>query len=77
MMSFGIGAGIPLVFIALASGKILDKSAIAKRAGQVKKVLASFILLIGVSMLLGYDKALEAYLLSMTPDWLIELTTSI
>lgn len=79
MTMFGIGASIPLIALGLVSrqaithlrGKLLE-------AGKRGKQLLGFIMLaLGIAILTGADKLFEAWILGMTPDWLIRLTTSI
>ena len=77
MSLFGIGASLPLLLIAFLSGKALNRNKLANFSNRIKKVLALFLLIIGVGILTGYDKTVETFLLSVTPDWLNDLTTSI
>lgn len=41
-----------------------------------KPVLGAFMLAIGIAVLTGADKAIEAALVAAMPGWLVELTTS-
>jgi cytochrome c-type biogenesis protein len=77
MSLFGLGAGIPLLVIAFLSGKVINKKKVATRASVIKKIMAFLIILIGIGILTGLDKNVEIFLLSITPDWLLNLTTSI
>jgi hypothetical protein len=46
------------------------------KAGALGKyVLGALMLMLGVLILTGWDKSLEARLVSISPDWLTELTT--
>jgi cytochrome c biogenesis protein CcdA len=77
MAVFGIGAALPLVALGTVSratlmtmrGKLLS-------VGKLGKVLlgAAFIL-IGVTILTGVDKRIEAALVAASPQWLTNLTT--
>ena len=79
MAAFGIGAGLPLIVLGLISrqamlrmrGKLLAAGNLGKR------VLGSLMLLLGVMIITGADKAFEAWTLQHAPDWLVRLTTSI
>ena len=41
----------------------------------MKAALGCVLLLVGVAILTGYDKALETQLVNASPDWLSNLTT--
>ena len=77
MMIFALGAGTPLV----ALGSISRAAAVRVRgrmmqAGRLgKSILGGVILLVGIAILTGLDKTLEAWVVRMSPDWLNELTT--
>jgi hypothetical protein len=43
--------------------------------GTIKAVFGVAIVLLGVAILLGYDKHLEAFLVNLMPDAWIDLTT--
>jgi cytochrome c biogenesis protein CcdA len=77
MLLFGIGAALPLVLLAQLSrptlmrlrGRLLS----AGTAG--KSLLGGAFVVIGIAILSGADKALEAALVRISPEWLTELTT--
>lgn len=77
MALFGIGAGLPLIVLGQLSHqlmlKIRNKLFIAGKLG--KYVLGGVMLLIGLMTITGLDKQLEAYLVALSPDWLIQLST--
>jgi cytochrome c-type biogenesis protein len=79
MALFGLGAGIPLVLLGMLSRQAMvrfrDKLLVAGKTG--KWVLGGVLLLMGVLILTGADKEFEAFALSLSPDWLTELTSSI
>ena len=77
MAVFGIGAGLPLALIGLGS-----RGAVAKYRGGLlqagalgKHLLGALMLVLGVLILAGWDKSLEAFLVSISPGWLTALTT--
>jgi cytochrome c biogenesis protein CcdA len=77
MAVFGIGAGLPLALIGLGS-----RGAVAKYRGRLlqagalgKQLLGVLMLVLGVLILSGWDKSLEAFLVSISPGWLTALTT--
>ena len=77
MTAFGIGAALPLLLLGLLSreallrwrGRLLE-------AGRGGKMLLGVVLLaIGILIVSGLDKRLEAALVEASPAWLTELTT--
>lgn len=77
MSLFGLGAGIPLLVIAFVSGKVINKNKVSSRAAFIKKIMAILITTIGIGVLTGLDKSVEVFLLSITPDFILDLTTTI
>lgn len=79
MAIFGLGASTPLVVLSLLSRqammKFRNKMMTAGAAG--KKILGILLLALGLLILSGIDKHLEASILNIAPDWLVKLTTSI
>jgi cytochrome c-type biogenesis protein len=74
---FGLGAAIPLVAIAYASkaGFNRSKGWVLAHIDRIKTVFGVLIIALGIAILLGYDKALEAYIVSLMPDAWVDLTT--
>lgn len=79
MLAFGLGAGLPLAIVGLASREVLVRMrGRMLQAGQTGKFLLGVsLLVIGALVLTGLDKALETFLIGISPDWLTRLTTSI
>lgn len=73
---FGIGAAIPLVAVAYASrsGFMRVRGWVLGHAEGVKKGFGLLLLLMGAAILTGGDKWLEAQVVSLMPDWLVNLT---
>jgi cytochrome c biogenesis protein CcdA len=73
---FGIGAAIPLVAVAYASrsGFMRMRGWVLGYAEGVKKGFGLLLLLMGAAILTGGDKWLEAQVLLLIPDWLVNLT---
>ena len=77
MLLFGLGAGLPMLLIGLASratlakwrGRIQANSKIGKRLFGI--ILISF----AVLTLIGLDRNLQTYVVSNTPEWLSNLST--
>lgn len=79
MAIFGLGASTPLVILSLLSRqtmlKFRNKMMTTGAAG--KKILGILLFTLGLLILSGIDKHLEAAILNIAPDWLVQLTTSI
>lgn len=77
MLVFGVGAALPLVLIGLASRQALvslrGRMAGAGRIGKL--VLGGLLLVMGLLIFSGLDRALETWLVDISPLWLTELTT--
>lgn len=79
MAAFGLGAAIPLAAVGLASREALVRwrGKLMKAGGAGKMILGGVLVLIGALVASGLDKALEAALIDLSPEWLTRLTTSI
>ena len=77
MLAFGIGAALPLVALGSLSRQALMRmrSRMMAAGKGAKAALGVALVLIGVSILSGADKRLEAALVNAAPDWLTQLTT--
>jgi cytochrome c biogenesis protein CcdA len=77
MASFGVGAALPLLLLGTLSRQTLlnwrGRLMAAGSAGKI--VLGAILLLIGLSILTGIDKHIEAALVDASPAWLTDLTT--
>jgi cytochrome c-type biogenesis protein len=77
MLAFGLGAALPLLLLGLLSrdtlmrwrGRLLD----AGKGGKL--VLGGLLVVVGVMILSGLDKRVEAALVEASPAWLTEITT--
>lgn len=77
MFAFGIGAALPLLAIGMMSREALMRwrgRLLAAGSGG-KVAMGALLILIGLSILTGYDKRIEAALVDASPAWLTELTT--
>ncbi|MGO4562111.1 urease accessory protein UreH domain-containing protein [Rhizobiales bacterium 3FA27D7] len=77
MIVFGIGAALPLLLLGLVSREAMMRwRERLLRAGQGgKAVLGGLLAVIGILILSGLDKQLEAFLVDVSPMWLTRLTT--
>ncbi|MEM8643894.1 MAG: cytochrome c biogenesis protein CcdA, partial [Pseudomonadota bacterium] len=77
MLAFGVGAALPLMILGFASREAMlrwrGKLAEAGRGG--KMILGAVLVIVGLLVASGADKALETYLVNVSPDWLNSLTT--
>lgn len=79
MLLFGLGAALPIIGLGM-----LSRQGIQKIPGKLllfgekgKQLLGLLMLSLGVMMLTGADKLVEAGLVEVTPEWLVRLTTMI
>jgi cytochrome c biogenesis protein CcdA len=77
MAVFGIGAALPLVAIGLMSRATLARwrSRMLAAGTGGKTIMGGVLVLVGLLVLTGFDKKLEAALVDLSPAWLTELTT--
>jgi len=77
MAVFGIGAALPLVAIGLMSRATLARwrSRMLAAGTGGKTIMGGVLVLVGLLVLTGFDKRLEAALVDLSPAWLTELTT--
>ena len=77
MLFFGIGASLPLLALAYGSRQALNvrRDMFRKFERAARPALGVILVGIGLLVLLGFDRALEAALVSRMPDWLVSLTT--
>lgn len=79
MLAFGVGAALPLLLI----GTLSREAALALRAKlmtaghAVRTGMGGVLMLLGVAIISGADKSIEAYLVTHSPGWLTRLTTSL
>lgn len=78
MVAFGIGAALPLILLGLLSrATLMQVRARLMSAGKLGKgLLGAAFILIGVAIISGADKRVEAVLVDASPQWLTQLTTS-
>nr|WP_316656108.1 cytochrome c biogenesis CcdA family protein [uncultured Gellertiella sp.] len=77
MASFGVGAAIPLLGLGLLSRDVMLRwrGRMMKAGKGGKMLLGALLLVIGLMILTGIDKTLEAVLVDASPAWLTHLTT--
>ena len=77
MLAFGLGAALPLAFLGLLSRELLlGWRGRLMRAGRgLRAALGILLMIVGIAILSGVDKRVEAALVDAAPDWLVDLTT--
>jgi cytochrome c-type biogenesis protein len=77
MLAFGIGAALPLLLLGLLSREALMRwrERLLTAGKGAKTVLGTILVAIGILILTGVDKRVEAALVAASPAWLTELTT--
>jgi cytochrome c-type biogenesis protein len=77
MMAFGLGAALPLLAIGMMSREAVlrwrDRLLSAGRGG--KAIMGVLLIALGLLIVSGLDKRIEAALVDISPAWLTELTT--
>lgn len=79
MALFGLGAGLPLVLLGMLSRQAMMKfrNRLLTAGKTGKSLLGGLLLVIGILILTGTDKSFESLALHVSPDWLVQLTSSI
>jgi cytochrome c-type biogenesis protein len=77
MATFGIGAAIPLLLLGLLSREAMMRwrGRLLGAGGTGKTILGALLAIVGLMILTGLDKRIEATLVDLSPAWLTELTT--
>jgi hypothetical protein len=77
MAMFGLGAASTLAGIGYGARAILTarRGALYAIGGSGKRVLGWTLVVVALLVLSGLDRALEAALVGLSPQWLTELTT--
>ncbi len=77
MLAFGIGAALPLLLLGSVSRDIFNRNRdrMLSAGKWLKSVFGGILIAIGLLILTGIDKELEARLVEMSPIWLTDLTT--
>jgi len=77
MLSFGIGAALPLLLLGLLSREAMLRwrTRLMEAGSGLKTALGVLLVVVGVMILSGIDKKIEARLVEWSPEWLTALTT--
>ena len=79
MLAFGIGAALPLLLLGTLSRQMMLqlRGRMMSAGGPLKAALGGLLVVVGLLVLTGLDKAIEAAVTDMLPDWWVTLTTTI
>ncbi|MGE8125779.1 cytochrome c biogenesis CcdA family protein [Methylobacterium sp. NPDC080182] len=77
MLAFGIGAAAPLMLLGLVSREALLRwrGGLAAAGRAAKAALGAVMVVLGLLVLTGLDKRVEAAAVAASPDWLNAVTT--
>lgn len=77
MLAFGLGAALPLLILGMLSRESLMqwRSRMMAAGKGLKQVMGVVLVGVGVLILSGLDKHIEAWLVEASPQWLTTLTT--
>jgi len=73
-----LGAGLPLMILGALSRTARGRLRSLATVGRATRLaLGALFVLLGVFILTGFDRTVETALLSISPEWLTALTTSL
>ncbi|MEQ1590582.1 MAG: cytochrome c biogenesis CcdA family protein [Gallionella sp.] len=77
MLMFSLGAALPLLTIGFLSRQALGKwrNQMLVTGQKAKKIFGAALLLLGILIVTGMDKFIEARAVNAMPDWLVMLTS--
>jgi cytochrome c-type biogenesis protein len=77
MLAFGVGAAAPLMLLGLVSRQVLMRwrGGLAAAGRAAKAAMGAVMVLLGLLLLTGLDKRVEAAAVAASPDWLNTITT--
>jgi cytochrome c-type biogenesis protein len=77
MLMFGLGAVSPLVILGILSRKLVlqFQNRLFLTSKVAKTAFGTLLILIGLTIVTGVDKRIEAYLVDVSPPWLTQVTT--
>jgi cytochrome c-type biogenesis protein len=79
MLSFSVGAALPVLILAYGSRRLLGghPSSLATVGAIGKPILGVLLLTVGILAITGADKTIEAWMVTRMPAWLVDLTTAL
>ncbi|GLQ97032.1 cytochrome c biogenesis CcdA family protein [Dyella mobilis] len=79
MLAFALGIATVLLVMAMATQSLLARwrGKLMSAGARGRRVLGALIALVGVFILTGSDRHVEAFIVGILPDWITSLTTSL
>jgi cytochrome c-type biogenesis protein len=79
MLAFALGIATVLLVMAMATQKLMSRwrAGLMSASTRGRRVLGALMLLVGVLIITGTDRSLEASVIGVLPDWVTNLTTSL
>jgi len=79
MAAFGLGIATVLLVLAFAARGVIAKwrGKLLSAGSGGKKALGALAIVVGLLIVTGADHMIEGWILSVSPDWLVDLSTSI
>jgi cytochrome c biogenesis protein CcdA len=79
MAAFGTGIASALLVISFLGRSLFEKvrGKLAGTAKSGKAILGAILLAVGIAIITGLDRTLEAAFLAHAPDWLVRITTTL
>jgi cytochrome c-type biogenesis protein len=77
MAAFSLGAVTPILVLAYGSRQVVvaRRDLLARTSRVAKPLIGAILVSVGVLVLTGFDKVIEASLTRAMPDWLVTVTT--
>jgi len=77
MLAFGLGAALPLAVLGVLSREAVSRwrARLLDSGARAKMVFAIVLISVGILVLTGLDKRIEAIAVDRSPQWLTDLTT--
>jgi cytochrome c-type biogenesis protein len=77
MLAFGLGIATILVLLAFSTRLFMNRwrGRMMQSGSRGKYVLGGILLVVGLLILTGWDHLIEGLLVSVTPEWLSDMTT--
>lgn len=79
MAAFGLGIASVLLILSLTARQVMQRwQGNVMSSGQtVRRILGALLIVVGFLVLTGLDHLIEGALVAVSPEWLIDLTTSV
>jgi cytochrome c biogenesis protein CcdA len=76
MLVYSLGVSTPLISISYLSRGVIQHKGRWMKAGKIgKQILGWSLIVVGVFMIMNWDRSLESFLTQHMPSWLLKITT--